>query len=116
MVRKSRSSIAAACAYALLMAPVAPLPALAQSAGAADVVATCGTPNSTYVAGAGPRPLTQNTGGQGCSSGGGIPTFGPSPGQPSLADVVASCGTPNSTYVAGNGPRPVTMDTTGTLC
>ena len=102
---------AAAVATALALAG-APQPAGAQ-VGTADVVASCGTPNSTYVVSA-QRPLTQDTTGHGCSNG--VPVFGASPGQPGFANVVQTCGTPNSTSTAGKGPRPVTMDTTGTLC
>ena len=107
-----RLDFLAAVTAAALAAPFA---ALAQSAGLADVVASCGAPNSTYVAKT-QRPLTQNTSGEGCAVGAGVPVFGASPSQVGTANVVSSCGTPNSTYVAGKGPRPVTMDTTGTLC
>lgn len=79
------------------------MPAVALGQTRANVVAACGTPNSTYSVKQN-APMTQDTTGKLC--GGGIGA---------IANVVATCGMPNRTYSVGQN-APITQDTTGKLC
>lgn len=82
-------------AAALAVAPF--IPAAAQPAVNAEVVATCGTPNSTYQAGR-PQPTTQNTSGEGCVSVTG--TITPAPATGPVTQAAVSCAATNTTLLA----------------
>ena len=84
-------------AFFLLGFLLAAVPALAQTPGTANVVANCGTPNSTYSANQN-APVTQDTTGKGCVNATVSATVTPLSGTPTQATV--SCGTGSTTLLA----------------
>jgi hypothetical protein len=82
---------------ALLGFLLAAAPVLAQTPNSANVVATCGTPNSTYSANQN-APVTQDTTGKGCVNATVSANIAPATGTPTQTSV--SCATGSTTLLA----------------